>query len=64
MEIKKEIKNYVQVLIVFCVERPIEEGAPLSGGIELCRSSSYLGGLRSFVESLQYSTNFSNLTDN
>ena len=37
------------MLIVFCVKRPSEEGAPLSGGIELCGSSSCLGGLRSLL---------------
>ena len=37
------------MLIVFCVERPSEEGAPLDGGIELCGSSSCLGGLRSLL---------------
>ena len=37
------------MLIVFCVERPSEEGAPLGGGIELCGSSSYLRGLRSLL---------------
>ena len=42
MEIKK-----CEVLTVFCVERPSEEGAPLGGGIELCGSSSCLGALRS-----------------
>ena len=26
------------MLIVFCVTRPSEEGAPLGGGIELCGS--------------------------
>ena len=35
------------MLIVFCVKRPSEEDAPLSGGIELCGSSSCVGGLRS-----------------
>ena len=37
------------MLIVFCVERPSEEGAPLSGGIELCESSSCVGNLRSLL---------------
>ena len=37
------------MLIVFCVERPSEEGAPLGGGIELCGSSSCLGVLRSLL---------------
>ena len=37
------------MLIVFSVERPSEEGAPLDGGIELCRSSSCLGSLRSLL---------------
>ena len=32
--------------IDFCVERPSKEGAPLGWGIELCGSSSCLGGLR------------------
>ena len=44
MEIKK-----VEVLIVFCIERPSEEGAPLGWGIELCGHSSCLGGLRSLL---------------
>ena len=34
------------MLIVFCVKRTSEEGSPLGGRIELCGSSSYLGGLR------------------
>ena len=38
-----------EVLIVFCVKRASEEGAPLGGGIELCGSSSCLGGLRSLL---------------
>ena len=37
------------MLIVFCVERPSEEGAPFGGGIELCGSSSCLGSLRSLL---------------
>ena len=37
------------MLIVFCVEIPSEEGAPLGWGIELCGSSSCLGGLRSLL---------------
>ena len=37
------------MLIVFCVKRPNEEGAPLGEGIELCGSSSCLGGLRSLL---------------
>ena len=37
------------MLIVFCVERPSKEGTPLGGGIELCGSSSFLGGLRSLL---------------
>ena len=37
------------MLIVFCVKKPIEEGAPLGWGIELCGSSSCLGGLRSLL---------------
>ena len=37
------------MLIVFCVERPSEEGAPLGGGIELCESSSCQEGLRSLL---------------
>ena len=37
------------MLIVFCVERPSEEGAPLGWGIELCGSSSCVGGLRSLL---------------
>ena len=36
-----------EMLIVFCVKRPSEEGVPLGGGIELYGSSSCLGGLRS-----------------
>ena len=35
--------------IVFCVERPSKEGAALGVGIELCGSSSCLGGLRSLL---------------
>ena len=37
------------MLIVFCVERPSEEGAPFGWGIELCRCSSCVLGLRSFL---------------
>ena len=37
------------MLIVFGVKRPNKEGAPLGGGIELCGSSSCLGGLRSLL---------------
>ena len=37
------------MLIVFCVERPSEEGAPLGWGIELCGSSSCPGGLRNLL---------------
>ena len=37
------------MLIVFCVERPNEEGASLGGGIELCGCSGCLSGLRSFL---------------
>ena len=37
------------MLIVFCVKSPSEEGAPLEWGIELCGSSSCLGGLRSLL---------------
>ena len=38
------------MLIVFCVERPSEEGAPLGlGGVELYGSSSCVSGLRSFL---------------
>ena len=37
------------MLIVFCVERPSKEGATLGWGIELCGSSSCLGGLRSLL---------------
>ena len=29
-----------EVLIVFCVERPSEEGAPLGWGIDICGCSS------------------------
>ena len=35
-----------KVLIIFCVEIPGKEGAPLGGGIELCGSPSCLEGLR------------------
>ena len=38
-----------EVLIVFCVERPSKEGAPLGWGIELCGCSICLGGLRSLL---------------
>ena len=41
------------MLIVFCVERPSEEGPPLGRGIELCGSSSYLGGLRSLLKNFE-----------
>ena len=34
------------MLIIFCVERPSEEGAPLGGGMELCGCSSCVWGLR------------------
>ena len=34
------------MLIVFCVERPSEEGVPLGGRIELCGTSSCLGGFK------------------
>ena len=37
------------MLIVFCVVRPSEEGAPLGWGIELCGSSSCLGHLKSLL---------------
>ena len=37
------------MLIVFCVERPSKEGAPLGGGIELCGNCHCLGGLRSLL---------------
>ena len=37
------------MLIVFCVERPSKEDAPLGGGIELCGSFSCLGGLSSLL---------------
>ena len=37
------------MLIVFSVERPSKDGAPLGRGIELCGSSSCLGGLRSLL---------------
>ena len=40
-----------EVLIGFCVKRPSEEGVPLGGGIELCGSSSCLGGLRILLNS-------------
>ena len=35
--------------VVFCVERSSEEGASLGGRIELCGTSSCLGGLRSLL---------------
>ena len=38
-----------EVLIVFCVEIPSEEGAPIEWGIELCGSSSCLEGLKSLL---------------
>ena len=38
-----------EVLIVFCVERPSEEGAPLGWGLEICGNSSCLAGLRSLL---------------
>ena len=37
------------MLVVFYVERLSEEGVPLGGGIELCGSSSYVGGFRSLL---------------
>ena len=37
------------MLIVFCIERPSEEGAHLGKGIELCGISSCLEGLRSVL---------------
>ena len=37
------------MLIVFCVKRPSEEGAPFGGGIKLCGSYSCVGGLRSLL---------------
>ena len=37
------------MLIVFCVERPSEEGVPLGWGIELFGSYSCLGGLKSLL---------------
>ena len=37
------------MLIVFCVERPSEEDAPLGGGIEVCGRSSCQGGLRNLL---------------
>ena len=37
------------MLIVFCVKRPSEEGASLGRGIELCGSSTCLGGLKSLL---------------
>ena len=37
------------MLIVFCVERLSEDGAPLGRGIELCGTSSCVGGLRSLL---------------
>ena len=40
------------MLIVFCVERPSEEGATLGWGIELCGSSSCVGGLRSLLNTV------------
>ena len=41
------------MLIVFCVERPSEEAAPLGWGIELCGSSSYVGVLRSLLNTVR-----------
>ena len=38
-----------EVLIVFCVERPSEEGVFLGWGTELCGSSSCVWGLRSLL---------------
>ena len=37
------------MLIVFCVERPSEEGSLLSEGIDLCGSSRTMGGFRSLL---------------
>ena len=37
------------MLIVFYVESPSKEGAPLGWEIELCGSSSCVGGLRSLL---------------
>ena len=37
------------MLIIFCVERPIEEVAPLGWGIELYGGSNCLRGLRSLL---------------
>ena len=37
------------LLIVFCVKRPSNEGAPLGWGIEICGRSSCQGGLRSLL---------------
>ena len=37
------------MLIVFCVERPSEEGTPLGGGIKLCGCSSCVLGLRTLL---------------
>ena len=37
------------MLIVFCDERPRKKVAPLGGGIELCGSSSCVGGLSSLL---------------
>ena len=37
------------MLIVFSVERPSKEGAPMGGGIELCGSSRCLGDLISLL---------------
>ena len=41
-----------EVFIIFCVEKPREEGAPLGREIELCGSSSCLGGLRSLLNTV------------
>ena len=38
-----------EVFIVFCVERPSEGGTPFGGGLELCGSSSCVGGFRSLL---------------
>ena len=37
------------MLIVFCVERPSKEGAPLGWGDRICGSSNCPGGLRSLL---------------
>ena len=37
------------MLIVFCIKRPSEKGAPLGGGVEIYGISSCLGALRGLL---------------